>query len=280
MHFLSLSDFKKEELEEILLIAANIKDKMYLKGKTVILFFPESSIRTRVTFEKAVRDMGGEVILFPPESLDKKENITDVIGYLNNWADCIVIRHPDYKKLKRISECSKVPVINAMTDVNHPCEILSDIFSLRKINKNIFKTSAIFLGPETNILNSWINASAIFSFELIQVCPEQYKSQLKSDYFSFSDTTKVINKNTGFILTDSLPIELINSEYINRYQLTTKLLHQASGDVLFNPCPPFHRGEEVSEEAIKSKHFVGYDFKKSLLTVQKAIVIYTLGLNP
>lgn len=107
--------------------------------KSLILFFPSSSIRTRVTFEKGIHLLGGQPILFPNEALDKKEDLRDVCGYLNNWADVIVVRHRNIPILEQLAKYSRVPVINAMTDVNHPCEILTDIYALSKIRKDFIK---------------------------------------------------------------------------------------------------------------------------------------------
>lgn len=107
--------------------------------KSLILFFPSSSIRTRVTFEKGIHLLGGQPILFPNEALDKKEDLRDVCGYLNNWADVIVVRHRNIPILEQLAKYSRVPVINAMTDVNHPCEILTDMYALSKIRKDFIK---------------------------------------------------------------------------------------------------------------------------------------------
>ena len=129
-HFIRLTDYTKEELLKIFDIADSLQKgnyQNYLYNKTVVMFFPESSIRTRVTFEKGINLLGGQTILFPPETLEKKEDIKDVIGYLNNWADAIVVRHRNIDLLEKIAQYSKAPLINAMTDVNHPCEVLSDI---------------------------------------------------------------------------------------------------------------------------------------------------------
>lgn len=97
-----------------------------MEGKTIALFFPEGSIRTRVTFEKGVKELGGNTILFPPSALDKKEKLEDVIGYLENWADAVVIRHGDIGVVREVAEHASIPVINAMTSENHPCEILAE----------------------------------------------------------------------------------------------------------------------------------------------------------
>ncbi|MCR0411427.1 hypothetical protein MKC77_00590 [[Clostridium] innocuum] len=142
-----LTDYSKSDIYEIFEIADDLlkgKYKNFLKGKTVVMFFPNTSIRTRVTFEKGVYLLGGQAVLFPTETLDKKEDLQDVFGYLSNWADVLVIRHKDIHVLEKIARYSSVPVINAMTDVNHPCEIISDLYALSKIRDNFIKDKFLF----------------------------------------------------------------------------------------------------------------------------------------
>ena len=129
----------------------NGKYNNYLKRKSAVLFFPNTSIRTRVTFEKGIHLLGGQSILFPTKTLNKKEALTDVFGYLNNWADLIIVRHKNIDKIEEISAVSNVPVINAMTDTNHPCEIISDLYALSKIRKDFTKDKFLFCGTNGNI---------------------------------------------------------------------------------------------------------------------------------
>ena len=120
-NLIRLTDYTKEDIFEIFNIADEINDGKYkniLSGKSVVLFFPNSSIRTRVTFEKGIHLLGGQPILFPTETLNKREDLRDVCGYLNNWADMIIVRHKDIKLIEKLAKYSKVPVINAMTDIN------------------------------------------------------------------------------------------------------------------------------------------------------------------
>lgn len=150
-----VDDFSKEEIYEIFKLADEFADDVSqvkpLERKTVVLFFPESSIRTRVTFEKGIQELGGKTILFPPEALDKKEKIQDVIGYLENWADAIVVRHSDIEVVKSMAKHAKIPVINAMTSENHPCEIITDLYALSKIHKDFEKKKFLFVGAKGNI---------------------------------------------------------------------------------------------------------------------------------
>ena len=139
---LRLTDLAVDEIYEIFQMADEIKAGKYtnaLNGKTILLFFPDRSIRTRVTFEKGIDLLGGKSMLFSPSVLDKRENIRDVMKYLENWIDAAIVRYPDISMLEKMRKYSEMPIINAMTDENHPCEILTDLYSLSKIRKDFRK---------------------------------------------------------------------------------------------------------------------------------------------
>ena len=269
-----IDDFSKEEIYEIFKLADRFADDVsqvkHLEGKTVVLFFPESSIRTRVTFEKGIQELGGKTILFPSEALDKKEKILDVIGYLENWVDAIVVRHSDIEVVKSMAKHTQIPIINAMTSENHSCEIITDLYSLSKLYKDIEKKKFLFVGAKGNIGNSWKAASKLMGFEVEQCCPVGY--EINNINFHTNINEAVIGKD--IICTDSIPNKA--KEDFKEYQITLQHMEKANKGAILNPCPPFFRGEEVSEDVINSDYFVGYGFKKYLLTVQQAILCYLL----
>ncbi|MBO5208684.1 MAG: peptide transporter [Lachnospiraceae bacterium] len=269
-----IDDFSKEEIYEIFKLADEFADDVSqvnpLEGKTVVLFFPESSLRTRVTFEKGIQELGGKTILFPPEALDKKEKIQDVIGYLENWVDAAIVRHSDIRIVKSMAEHARIPVINAMTSENHPCEIITDLYALSKIHKDIEKKKFLFVGAKGNIGNTWKAASELMGFELEQCCPVGY--EIDNINFHTNIDEAVIGKD--IICTDSIPNKA--KEEFKNYQITLLHMQKANQGATLNPCPPFFREEEVSEDVINSDYFVGYGFKKCLITVQQAILCYLL----
>lgn len=270
-HFLDYQNITKANLQELFSLADEIDQKQNIcAGKTFILFFPETSIRTRVSFEKGINMLGGQTIVFPSETLDKKEKIKDVSGYLNNWADCLVIRHPNKQLLEEVSRYSEVPVINAMTAVDHPCEILTDLYALKQLGRDIFTQAFLFVGANENIGYSWYEAAKTFGLSFTQTSPKSFQI---TDANHEVDIHKAI-KGKDIILTDSWASS--NVAALAPYQVTTELMEQANPNALLNPCPPFTRGEEVSEEVIASEYFVGYGFKNSLLNVQQAILLWCL----
>ena len=272
-NLIDLLCFRKENIFEIFHIADKIQKgefKNFLNGKSMVLFFPSTSLRTRVTFEKGIYLLGGQSILFPTETLDKKEKLEDVCGYLNNWADGIIVRHRNIDVVKKLAQYSKIPVINAMTDWNHPCEIISDMYSLSKIRVDFTNDKFLFCGKSGNIGLSWKEAANVLGFELSQCCPKGYEME---GVQVFRDIKEAV-KGKDIICTDSLPTDIRRD--FEHYQITKEIMDMANENAILNPCPPFYRDEEVSEDVIDSDYFVGYQFKRNLLEIQQAIVIYCL----
>lgn len=270
---IKLADYKADDIYDIFQLTDEVRQGKYqdfLKGKSAILFFPGSSIRTRVTFEKGIYLLGGQPILFSTETLDKKEDLRDVCGYLNHWADIVIARHKDIHLLEKMAEYLEMPVINAMTDVNHPCEMLTDMYALSKIRKDFTKDRFLFVGGKGNIGLAWQEATQIMGFELEQCCGQGYEMGGLMSYNNIYDA--VVGKD--IVCTDSLPASALTD--FKECQVTTAAMKMANEDAILNPCPPFYRGEEVSKEVMESKYFVGYEFKKYLLEVQQAIMIYCL----
>lgn len=272
-NLIRLTDYTVNDVYNIFTLADEIREGKHqcmLKDKSVILFFPDSSIRTRVTFEKGIYLLGGQSILFPVATLDKKEDIRDVCGYLNNWADMVIVRHKDIHLLEQMSACLKVPVINAMTDVNHPCEVLADMYALSKIRKDFRQDRFLFVGECGNIGLAWKEASDVMGFHLEQCCGRGYEIDGLTVWHNIRDAVK----GKDIVCTDPLSVGALAD--FKECRVTTDIMKMANDGAILNPCPPFTRGEEVSEEVIESDFYVGYEFKKYLLEIQQAIIIYCL----
>lgn len=272
-NLVDLRSLNKEDIFEIFYIADKIQEgkfKGFLNGKSIVLFFPDTSIRTRITFEKGIYLLGGQSILFPMETLDKKEKLEDVCGYLNNWADAVIVRHKNMDVIRELVRYSAVPIINSMTDIAHPCEIISDIYSLSKIRMEFTKDKYLFCGKSGNIGLSWKEAANVLGFEFSQCCPKGYEME---GVQVFRDIKEAV-KGKDVICTDSLSADAITD--FEHYQITKEIMDMANENAVLNPCPPFYRGEEVSEDVIASDYFVGYRFKRYLLEVQQAVMVYCL----
>lgn len=282
MHLLEIKTLSEEQVLEIFELTKYLKETQtnkFLSGKTFVLFFPETSIRTRVTFEKGIKDLGGECILFPPETLDKREDPKDVMNYLNNWADGLIIRHSDFSKLKELSIYGSIPIVNGMTTNNHPCEILSDLFSIAELRDNYRELVYTFVGAANNISNSWMEIAKVMDLKFNHVCASGNELADNNSNYQFSTFLETTLSGSDVVLTDSLPSQFLNNEYIGKYQITLDRMKLANKGALLNPCPPFFRDEEVSDEVMGSEYFVGHAFKKNLIYVQQAVLMYCLELK-
>jgi ornithine carbamoyltransferase len=272
-NLIRLTDYTQNDVNEIFTIADELQNGKYtnfLQGKTVVMFFPDSSIRTRITFEKGIHLLGGQSILFPPETLDKKEKMEDVIGYLNNWTDAVIVRHKNISLIEEIKEYARFPVINGMTDINHPCEMLADMYSLSKNRDDFRNDRFLFVGGSGNIGLAWKEASELMGFSLTQSCPAGYEIENINVISNIKEA--IIDKD--IICTDSLNADKLRD--FSNHQVTLEIMQLANQNAILNPCPPFYRGEEVSEDVISSKYFAGYEFKKYLMEIQQAVIIYSL----
>ena len=272
--FIRFTDLSRDEIYKIFRIADDIIEGKYegfLRGKTVVMFFPDSSIRTRVTFEKGVYLLGGQTILFPPATLDKKEKFKDVCGYLSNWADAVIIRHNDIAKIDEMASYSSFPIINGLTNVNHPCEILSDLYALSKIRDDFTKDKYLFCGKRGNIGNTWKSAADVLGLDLVQCCCEACEIDGVPVFYDINEA--IVGRD--IVCTDTLPAYIVDE--FDECRVTKAAMEKANKGAVLNPCPPFFRGEEVSADVIDSEYFVGYGFKKHLLTVQQAVMIYCMG---
>jgi ornithine carbamoyltransferase len=280
MHLIEINSLTESQIFDIYNLANELKEnktEKRLDGKTFALFFPESSLRTRITFEKGIKELGGTSILFPPDTLDKREKLEDVIKYLENWVDGLVIRHPDLAKIKTLASHATIPVINAMTAEDHPCEILSDLYSIAEIRKNYRDLTYTFVGVANNISRSWLQIAKVMNLTFRHACTSGNQFGEDSSHYYFTTNLESALRGSDVILTDSLPGEYMNEDYIKKYQITMERMQLANKGAILNPCPPFFRDEEVSTEVINSDYFVGYGFKKNLLHVQQAIILYCIS---
>lgn len=273
-HLVRLTDWTADEVQVIFDLA-----DAYSRGEgprtegCAVLFFPASSLRTRVTFERGAHLMGLQPMVFPPETLDKPESLADVAGYLANWASLLVVRHGDITKLDALAAAQRLPVINAMTSANHPCEVLADVYALRGLRPELGRLRFLFVGADGNIARAWAELASVLGLSLTQCCP----AELAVLGLTWTDDLDAAITTADVVLTDGVGP---HRDALAPYRVTREKLRLAKPDVLLNPCPPFIRGNEISADAVESPGpFVGYGFKRSLLPVQQAVMAYCLGLG-
>ncbi|MDF2936919.1 MAG: ornithine carbamoyltransferase [Paenibacillaceae bacterium] len=279
MHLLDIAELDESTILDIFKRADSLRlepEAPLLAGKTCAIFFPEASIRTRLTFEKGIQLLGGRTILFPPEALDKEERLQDVMGYLENWADAAIVRHSKLDKLRELAAHARIPVINAMTAHNHPCEILADLYALRLRRPDYRDLTYTFVGPPGNIARTWMHVAEVLRLRFIHVCTPGHEMSTDNAHYRFSVSLEETLGESDVILTDSLPRPFREEVYLRDYCITPERMGLAKPGAVLNPCPPFRVGEEVSSSVIGSPYFVGYGFKRHLLEVQQAVLLHCL----
>lgn len=286
----SIKDLTSDEITYLLDFADEIKQKHKngeeykpLKDKTVITAFPATSLRTRISFETGIFQLGANSINMEI-NFEAKEPLEDKVGYLNCWVDYLVIRYPKQEIIRAISKKASFSVINAMSKQSHPCEILSDLQTIRERRGNLKNLKFVFVGEGANISNTWFEAAAKLDLNLTQVCPKGYEVNDELFQYTKKESKGEINitnnieeglKSADIILTDGWPVSKENYEEYKKfipYQIDIDKLKYANKDCIVNPCPPFTRGNEVTDDIIKSDHFIGYNAKENLLHMQKAIL--------
>lgn len=268
-HLLSLRGWDAADLESFFgLVDQYVAGPGPRFDAAAAMFFPPSSLRTRVSFERGAALMGIQPIVFPPESLDKPEHPMDVAGYLAQWVDLIVVRHPDIGVLERLASADALPVVNAMTTVNHPCEVLSDLYALSR-DADIAKLRYLFVGADGNIAGAWWEAAQAFGLGMRQSCP----SELRLPGMPWEEDISKAIRTADVVITDGPGP---HAETLVPYRMTAELLDTAPHGARLIPCPPFNRGREVSHDAVAHRAFADYGFKRSLMPVHQAVMAWAL----
>ena len=263
-----------------------------LLGRTLAMIFEKPSTRTRISFEVAMTELGGSAIYLDAKSMQmgRGETIADTAKVLGRYLDGIMIRASKHETLLEMAKHSKIPVINGLTDISHPCQILADIMTFEEKLGDIENKTIAWVGDGNNMANSWIHASKIFNFKLRLACPsvrlpdENIVKWAKDN----GANIKIMNdpmeacKDSNAILTDtwvSMGDEnTVNPEKIfNNFQVNDKLFAVAADDAIFMHCLPAHRGQEVSSEIIDGPRSVVWDEAENRLHIQKAILSWAIA---
>ena len=263
-----------------------------LLGRTLAMIFEKPSTRTRISFEVAMTELGGSAIYLDAKSMQmgRGETIADTAKVLGRYLDGIMIRASKHETLLEMAKHSKIPVINGLTDISHPCQILADIMTFEEKLGDIENKTISWVGDGNNMANSWIHASKIFNFKLRLACPsvrlpdENIVKWAKDN----GANIKIMNdpmeacKDSNAILTDtwvSMGDEnTVNPEKIfNNFQVNDKLFAVAADDAIFMHCLPAHRGQEVSSEIIDGPRSVVWDEAENRLQIQKAILSWAIA---
>lgn len=293
---LSLLDLEKEDFENLFKRAIELKKRCkqglfenVLAGKSLGLIFDKKSTRTRVAFETAMIQMGGHSIYMSTQDtqISRAEPAKDTARVLSRYIDCLAMRTYDHELVQEFARTSSIPVINALTDLCHPCQILSDIMTIIEEKNGYEGLRIAWVGDGNNVANSWVNAASILGLDLILACPEGYevKSEIikdagldsKSTVYFTSDPWEAV-KNADVVYTDvwaSMGDEEEHEERVKAFmgfQVNKELLKSAKDDVMVMHCLPAHRGEEISEDVLEEKNAVFWDQAENKRHMHKAIL--------
>jgi ornithine carbamoyltransferase len=295
-HFLTLLDIPKEEIKNLVHRAIELKKMtkeniVYtpLQNKTLALLFDKSSTRTRVSFEVGMTHFGGNTLFLSPRDtqLGRGEPIEDTAKVISSMVDCVVIRTHEHEDVVKFSTKSSVPVINGLTELVHPCQLLADMMTYIEINGDIKGKKVAWIGDANNMCNSYINASKQFDFELSIATPEKYTPSLYKDDDNIILTHEPLEaaKDADLIVTDvwaSMGQEDEEDErkkIFKPLQVNKNVMKAADKNAIFMHCLPAHRGEEVTSEVLDSKSSVVWQEAENRLHAQKALLEYLLVAN-
>ncbi|RLG29949.1 ornithine carbamoyltransferase [Methanosarcinales archaeon] len=294
MHLISASDLKREEIYNLLDLAAMMKESRdsyrdTLKGMSLAMIFEKQSTRTRVSFEVAMTELGGHALYlnYADLQLGRSETICDTASILSRYVHAITARVYSHETVRELARCADIPVINALSDVEHPCQLLADLLTIRERKGDLEGLRIAWIGDGNNVCNSLILGSAITGMNLSVACPAGYEpdarvvahaNELGSEVLITNDPVEAAS-GADALYTDvwvSMGDEKEEEERLrdfSGFQINSDLLGHAKSDCIVLHCLPAHRGQEISAEVLDGEHSVVLDQAENRLHAQKAILM-------
>ena len=304
-NFINISDISKEELRSIINKAKKRKEKRssqnknavdsdnLLDGKILIMIFEKPSTRTRISFDLAVKQLGGKSLTLNPEEIHYgtgNESIHDTSKTLSQYADIVMMRTYEHKKILEFSKYLTIPIINGLTDLNHPCQIMSDIMTFEELKGPINNKKIAWVGDGNNVVYSLIEAAVKFDFDLSIACPKGYEPNKKILNWAKKNKKNILVtkdpftavKDADCVMTDkwiSMNDKVNKNTKIKKfkkYQVNKKLMCRAKDESIFMHCLPASRGDEVTNEIIDGKQSAVWLEALNRVHVQKSIIEWCL----
>ncbi len=296
--FLAIPDFTKEEINEVFKSASDMKSgkikPLPLKDKAVACIFYKPSLRTRVSFEVGIGQLGGKSLHITGDEigLGVRESIYDGAKVLSRFVGMIMIRAFVHEEVEELAEHAEVPVVNGLTDLLHPCQVMGDMFTVLEKKGRVDNLVVAYLGDGNNVANSWLNASTRFPFDLrIGTSPETkpdqkiFKNAQKSGLSQMTIThdPREAIKDADVVYTDvwasmgQKHLAQQKKDFLKDFQVNEKLLEHAKKDCIVLHCLPANRGEEITDQVMDGPHSVVFDQAENRLHIQKAIMVKLLS---
>jgi len=294
--FLAITDFSRDEIQRLFDLAARMKAGRYgekpLAGKTLAMVFAKSSTRTRVSFEVGTTQLGGQALFLSSKDiqLGRGEPISDTARVLSRYVNGIMIRTFDHKEVEELARWATIPVINGLTDLSHPCQVLADLFTVREALGGWDNKRIAWIGDGNNMANSWLEAAAVLGFELRLACPEgfepnraKFERACKNAKVEVTEVPEeavegahVVNTDVWASMGQEAEAEARRNAF-KGYTVDAELMRLADPKAIFLHCLPAHRGEEVTDDVIEGKQSRVFDEAENRLHVQKALLATLMG---
>jgi ornithine carbamoyltransferase len=295
--FLNLRDLSREEMEGIFALARDLKKKQQrgilhplLAHKCLAMIFEKPSLRTRVTFEAGMVQLGGHAVFLGPDEiqLGVRETPADCARSLSRWVDIITVRTFAQQTLEEIARYASVPVINALTDLSHPCQVLADCLTLLEHKGKLDGLKVAYVGDGNNMVNSWMEAAERFSITFSVACPKGYepnaeierKARRAGARILVTDSVEEAVRGADAVYTDvwaSMGQETqaqARSQVFAGYQVNDRVVKMAGAGAVVMHCLPAHRGQEITHEVLEGSQCVAFDQAENRLHVQKAVMVW------
>lgn len=299
--FLHITDFTRVEIDEVLELSVRLKKEtregtshLLLQGKTLAMIFQKPSARTRVSFETGMYQLGGHALFLSPADIGmgKRETTADIARLFSRYNDIIMARVFDHQHILDLGKYAAIPVINGLTDFNHPCQVMSDIFTVLEHRGHLNDLKVVFVGDGNNVAHSWFKLAQRIPMELIIACPEGFEpdenvvketqetglSSVSVSYDSYSAAAGADVIYTDVWASMGQEEEAAERKKIFKpFQVNTELMTVAGDQAYFMHCLPAHRGDEVTDEVIDGSQSIVFDEAENRMHVQKAIMVYLMG---
>ena len=304
-HFINISDLSKSELRSIIDGAKKRKSErgekpnsqpdsdQPIKGKTMIMLFAKPSTRTRISFDLAIKQLGGSSIILNEDEIHYgkgDETIKDTAKVLSQYADILMIRTDSHKDINEFKKYLEIPIINGLTNLSHPCQIMSDILTFEELKGEIEGKTIAWLGDGNNVANSFIEAATKFKFELKIACPKKYQPDKKIIEAAKKNNCKLLitedphkaARDADCIMTDKWISmgdkgdKKKKKKVLKKYQVNRKIMKSAKSDAIFMHCLPASREEEVTSEVMDGKQSVVWLQAFNRIHAQKSIIEFCM----
>jgi|TARA_Y100000389_G_scaffold49758_1_gene45453 ornithine carbamoyltransferase len=296
---LTLDELESKEINNIIDLAIDLKkqqkkgkEKPLLQNKTMAMIFEKPSTRTRVSFETGIFQLGGHALTLSPNDLQlsRGESIEDTAKTLSRYVNVIMARVYDHKSLETLAKNASIPVINGLSNSFHPCQILADLMTIKEHKKNLKKIKIAWIGDGNNVCNSLILGCTKLKIKLSVAVPDGYEPDLEvakigkdAKILEVSDNPELAVKDADVIMTDTF-VSIHNAnpdrikKFLPKFQVNQSLMNKSKKDAIFMHCLPAKREQEVTSDVIDGSQSVVWDEAENRLHVQKALLVYLLGV--